>query len=441
MTYSVEEIEKMVEPARVHRKVYTDEDIFDLEMERVWGRTWIFAGHDSEVPNAGDYKTFNIGQQAMIMVRDRDSNNVGVFYNRCTHKGAKLVGDGSGCAKAFRCPYHAWTFKTDGQLLATPPTKTRETSGFEPGDPEYNLRPAAQVGLYHGFVFVNLDANAPGMKDFFGDSLTSIDNMVERSPEGELEIAGGVLRYRHDSNWKSFVENLNDNMHPMATHQAAIEACQGYANDLPEGTPIPETVSILGPFGSSYDFFEEMSHVVFPNGHSYSGNTVSIHSAYPPVPAYVEAMESSYGKEKTKEIFSCARHNTVYYPSLTIKGAIQSIRVVRPISVDCTDIETYTFRLKGAPDEMLQRTLLYSRLINSPSSIVGSDDLEIYGRVQAGLRGMGNDWVSLERQQGNDVEHEDGSTTATGSSELPFRNQYKYWLQWMTNSQPLKIKA
>jgi hypothetical protein len=90
---------------------------------------------------------------------------------------------------------------------------------------------------------------------------------------------------------------------------------------------------------------------------------------------------------------------------------------------------------------MLQRTLLYSRLINSPSSIVGSDDLEIYGRVQAGLRSMGSDWVSMERQQGNDVEHEDGSTTATGSSELPFRNQYKYWRQWMTNTQPLKIKA
>lgn len=441
MSYSVNDIEKMVEPSRVHRKVYTDAEVFDLEMERVWGRTWIFAGHDSEVPNAGDYKTFNIGNQAMIMVRDRATNAVGVFYNRCTHKGAKLVGDGSGCAKAFRCPYHAWTFNTDGKLLATPPTKTKETTGFEHGDPDYDLQSAAQVDSFHGFVFVNLDANAPGLKEYFGESLSSIENMVERSPEGELEIAGGVLRYRHDCNWKSFVENLNDNMHPMATHQAAIEACQSYAGDLPEGSKVPETVDILGPFGSSYDFFEDMSHVVFPHGHSYSGNKVSIHSAYPPVPDYIDAMEESYGEEKTKEIFSCARHNTVYYPSLTIKGAIQAIRVVRPISVNCTDVETYTFRLKGAPAEMLQRTLLYSRLINSPSSIVGSDDLEVYERVQAGLKGMGSDWVSLERQQGHDVEHEDGSTTATGSSELPFRNQYKYWARLMTDAQPLKIKA
>ncbi|MCV6625778.1 MAG: Rieske 2Fe-2S domain-containing protein, partial [Cellvibrionaceae bacterium] len=378
MSYSASDIEKMVEPARVHRKVYTDEEVFELEMERVWGRTWIFAGHDSEVPEGGDYKTFNIGKQAMIMVRDRASNQVGVFYNRCTHKGAKLVGDGSGCAKAFRCPYHAWTFATDGKLLATPPTKTKATTGFEHGDPAYNLQAAAQVDVYKGFVFVNLDANAPGLQEYFGESLTSIDNMVARSPEGELEIAGGVLRYRHDCNWKSFVENLNDNMHPMATHQSAIEACQSYAKDMPEGSEVPETVHILGPFGSSYDFFEDMSHVVFPGGHSYSGNKVSIHSAYPPVPEYVAAMEAAYGEDQTREIFSCARHNTVYYPSLTIKGAIQAIRVVRPISVNCTDIETYTFRLKGAPDEMLQRTLLYSRLINSPSSIVGSDDLEVY---------------------------------------------------------------
>ncbi|MCV6620440.1 MAG: aromatic ring-hydroxylating dioxygenase subunit alpha [Cellvibrionaceae bacterium] len=441
MSYSVEDIEKLVEPARVHRKVYTDEEIFDLEMERVWGRTWIFAGHASEVPNGGDYKTFNIGSQSMLMVRNRKNDNISVFYNRCTHKGAKLVGDGKGCAKAFRCPYHAWTFDTEGKLLATPPTKTLETSGFAPDDPEYNLRPAAQVDIYHGFVFVNLDANAEGLHEYFGDSLTSIDNMVERSPEGELEMAGGVLRYRHDCNWKSFVENLNDNMHPMATHQSAIEACQGYAQDLPEGSEVPETVHILGPFGSSYDFFEDMSHVVFKNGHSYSGNKVSIHSAYPPVPDYVDAMETAYGKEKTKEIFSCARHNTVYYPSLTIKGAIQAIRVVRPISVNCTDIETYTFRLKGAPDEMLQRTLLYSRLINSPSSIVGADDLEVYERVQAGLHSHGHDWVSMERQKDHDQPQEDGSIEATGSSELPFRNQYKYWLQLMTNTETVKIKA
>ena len=89
-------------------------------------------------------------------------------------------------------------------------------------------------------------------------------------------------------------------------------------------------------------------------------------------------MKAAYGEERTAQILGLARHNTVYYPNLTIKGAIQAIRVVRPIAVDKTLIESWTFRLEGAPPELLQRTVTYSRLINSPFSVVGHDDLQAY---------------------------------------------------------------
>ena len=430
-------IEELVKPNRVHKSVYTDEAIFNLEMERIFERTWVYVGHQSQIKNPGDYLTVNVGRQPLILVRDRETNNIEALYNRCTHKGAKVVGEGEGSVRAFRCCYHGWSFDTDGKLLATPPTTDAATRGFELGDPEFNLRKAAALEIYQGFIFVRLSKNGPGLHEYFGESLSSIDNMVSRSPQGELEIAGGVLRYRHKCNWKMFVENLNDNMHPMVTHKSAIDACQGHAASLPEDQPVPDTVNILGPFGSSYEFFDEMSFRVFPNGHSYSGDKKSIHSAYPPVPDYVEAMETAYGKDRTLEILSLARHNTVYYPSLTIKGAIQAIRVVRPISVNETEIETYTFRLKGAPDEMLQRTLLYSRLINSPGSIVGHDDWEAYYRMQQGLGSDGAEWVSMHRQFGNDQDEGERGTTGVGSSELPFRNQYMAWLGLMTgNEQP-----
>ena len=91
------------------------------------------------------------------------------------------------------------------------------------------------------------------------------------------------------------------------------------------------------------------------------------------------------------------RHNTVYYPSLTIKGAIQSIRVARPLAADKTLIESWTFRLKGAPDKLLERTVIYNRLINSPMSVVGHDDLHCYRSIQEGLAAEGNEWVSLQR--------------------------------------------
>src|SRR5580704_17137211 len=104
-------------------------------------------------------------------------------------------------------------------------------------------------------------------------------------------------------------------------------------------------------------------------------------------------MEQAYGSERARAIVGEVRHNTVYYPSLTIKGAIQAIRVARPLAVNKTLIESWTFRLVGAPDTLLQRTLLYSRLINAPTSIVGHDDLEMYERAQEGLHVDANPWV------------------------------------------------
>ena len=110
---------------------------------------------------------------------------------------------------------------------------------------------------------------------------------------------------------------------------------------------------------------------------------------------YEKAMVEAYGSARTKEILTYNTHNTLYYPSLTIKSAIQNIRVVRPIAVDKTIIATCSFRLKGAPESLLHRTLLYSRLINSNGSMVGPDDLTVYFRVQQGLASTGNDWVEM----------------------------------------------
>ncbi len=153
----------------------------------------------------------------------------------------------------------------------------------------------------------------------------------------------------------------------------------------------------LVPFAGSYDFFDKMGERVFDNGHSYSGAHFSIHSSYAAVPDYEAAMQRAYGEARAKDILGTVRHNTVYYPSLTIKGAIQTIRVVRPIAVDKTLIESWSFRLKSAPDIFFKRNVTYTRLINSPMSVVGHDDQQCYRLIQDGLAADGNEWVSLHR--------------------------------------------
>ena len=137
-------------------------------------------------------------------------------------------------------------------------------------------------------------------------------------------------------------------------------------------------------------------------------------------------MLAAYGEDRTKEIFSVNRHNTVYYPTLTIKGAIQAIRIARPISVDKTLIESWTFRLVGAPDELLDRTLTYSRLINSPTSVVGHDDLHCYRAIQEGLTTSANPWVSLH--SGHDAqEAQNLDEVFNGTNEISMRGQFQAW--------------
>ncbi|MET0859188.1 MAG: oxidoreductase, partial [Telluria sp.] len=147
-------------------------------------------------------------------------------------------------------------------------------------------------------------------------------------------------------------------------------------------------------------------------------------------PEYEQAMQAAYGEERARSILGTSRHNTVYYPSLTIKGAIQSIRVVRPLGPDKTVVESWTFRLKGAPDKLLQRTLMYNRLINSPMSVVGHDDLHVYRAMQEGLRAAGNDWVSLHRDYSPSELTQDDLTTK-GTSEISMRNQFRAWRKYM----------
>jgi phenylpropionate dioxygenase-like ring-hydroxylating dioxygenase large terminal subunit len=112
-------IAALIEPGRVHRDVYTDPELFELEMARIFGRAWLFVGHTSQVPQPGDFITSELGRQPVVMTRHRDGS-VHVLLNRCTHRGAKVVNERKGNAPRLTCCYHGWSFDTDGRLAAVP---------------------------------------------------------------------------------------------------------------------------------------------------------------------------------------------------------------------------------------------------------------------------------------------------------------------------------
>jgi phenylpropionate dioxygenase-like ring-hydroxylating dioxygenase large terminal subunit len=290
----------------------------------------------------------------------------------------------------------------------------------------------SRVESYRGFVFASLAATGPSLADYLGDARSSIDDMVDRSPEGQLEVVGGVFRVVFRANWKIFVENLNDTMHPMVVHESSVDAGKLWAKQhLGEGAPDPLPVRFTRNNGFPYEFWEKLTLQAHPNGHSFMGGIFPPRRTDPVFMEYMAAMEKAYGKERTEQILAVDRHNTIFYPNVSIQSGYQQLRHIRPLTVDRTQMDVYAFRLKGAPDEFYKHTLIYSNVVNSPGSIVMPDDHEAYNRVQEGLVAQASDWVSLARDAGRDRRDQEW-TSAIGTSELPMRNQYQTWLRFMT---------
>ena len=111
------DFDDLIQPGRVHRRLYTDPAIFDLEMQHLFGGTWVFLLHESEVPAGGDFRQVRVGRRPVLVTRDSDGR-VHALLNRCTHRGTTIEIAEQGCAKRFTCPYHGWTFANDGRLVS-----------------------------------------------------------------------------------------------------------------------------------------------------------------------------------------------------------------------------------------------------------------------------------------------------------------------------------
>ena len=138
--YTSEELQAMVRPDRVHRAIYTDPAIFEIEMEKIFRRVWLYVGHESLVPNPGDYYCTQLARQPVVLSRHAD-DGICVLFNRCGHRGARVLSAERGNAKVFTCMYHGWSFRPNGALAGVP---MRADFPEEPlGDPHFRHGPTA----------------------------------------------------------------------------------------------------------------------------------------------------------------------------------------------------------------------------------------------------------------------------------------------------------
>ena len=421
---------KLVQQDQVHKDLYLSKEVFELEQRTLFANTWIYLGHTSQIPSPGDFFTLDVAGQPLLVVRDT-MGTVRALHNRCAHKGAKIVTAESGRLEGrfLRCPYHAWSYRFDGELVTFPLKEGYDSTRMRDSEAGLGLRPVAGLEIYRDFIFGRLSPDGVGFHAYFGEILRTIDQMVDRSPTGRLQIEGGVLRNVIDCNWKLYLENINDSVHPVSTHESAVRAAQAVLKDRPADAPKPLAFEQILPFGQKYAFFEQTGGKVFPNGHSITGTRFSVHSGYGSMPEYVDSLKAAHGEERAREILEKSPQNCVLYPSLALKGSPQTIRVIRPLAVDKTVIEAWNFRTLDAPELLFDRALTYSRLVFSPMSVVAHDDVHLFEAQQSGLRSQATEWVSLHREyvpREFDVQTRDTS----GTSELLLRNQYRAWARY-----------
>jgi phenylpropionate dioxygenase-like ring-hydroxylating dioxygenase large terminal subunit len=430
------DIAALVQEDRVHRDLYLSPELFALEQQHFFANTWNFVGHASQVPNAGDYVAVTIAGQPLLMVRQPDGD-IRVLHNRCAHKGTQIAADGCGhTGKFFRCPYHAWTYKLDGAPLAIPLKNGYEGTRLKACESGQGMERVKNAVVYRDFVFARVNDGGPGFEEYFGGVLRALDNLVDRSPVGQLHVAGGVLRSVVRCNWKMYLENINDTVHPMSTHESATGAANKLWSGKPADAPKPMAMEQILPFGSGYDFFDDMGGRVYPHGHSVLGTRFSIHSGYGQLADYEAAMREAHGPERAAEILQRSPQNAILFPGLSVKSSPQAIRVIRPLAADRTAIEAWSFRVEGGPDVLLQRALTYNRLVFSPMSVVAHDDLHLFERMQRGLASGHNEWVSLHRDFRPDELADSGARDVNGTNELLMRNQVRAWVRFMTLDLP-----
>jgi phenylpropionate dioxygenase-like ring-hydroxylating dioxygenase large terminal subunit len=423
--------------------VYTDPQIFELEMQRIHETVWIYCGHESQIPKAGDYYTVQIGRQPMLMVRGADGK-VNVLYNRCPHRGNMMVGDRCGnTGEFFRCSYHAWTFKHDGKLRSIPMMESGYAgTRWGKDNPDCSMKKAARVENYRGFVFASLLKEGISLKDFLGESRVAFDDMCDRAPEGEVEVVPNCFRVIQHSNWKIFLENQLDALHPSVVHQSTGRAAHNVEKELARKAKsnrggkgqAPLAYHMLSAFATvTIDKWDAFQTLNYPHGHCVLTGYMGLRPQDPDTLAYDKIMIKAYGQKRFEEIIGVNIHHVLIYPGLSVQSPLQQLRAVRPLGVDKTLTEIWHFRLKGAPEAIYRRSLAYYNLVNSPATLINADDLENFWKCHQGLASDGGDWVSLGRHFGRDIEK--GGRVETGpnmgTSEAPMRGQMKAWAEYM----------
>lgn len=411
---------------RVHRRIYVDPAVFEAEMEKIYGRTWIYVGHESEVANPGDYKTTTIGLQPVILSRDEDGQ-IHVLYNRCAHRAATVCQDERGNSNFFRCAYHGWTYRNSGALVGVPYAEAYDPKDFDQAS--FGLGRVPRMDIHRGFIFASLSPEGRSLQEHLGPAADYLSVWADQSPEGNLIMRNGTSRYSYNGNWKLQMDNGPDGYHANHVHQSlfASRGAPGGSQNIFSS----ESKAVIRDLGNGHTAADTRSGRD-PARRGQGGEAEGMGGApKEDVEEYRRRLVEGLGKERAEKVLDVApgsAGNLTIFPNLIFVS--MHIRVVRPRAVDRTDIELFPMTLAGAPESVNLARLRTHEPMYGPAGGVAPDDVEMFRRQFQGLRVQGMEWLVFLRGLRRERK-ENGHKVGHVADEIGMRGYYTEWKRLM----------
>ncbi|MFK4754244.1 benzoate 1,2-dioxygenase large subunit [Oceanobacter antarcticus] len=416
---------------RCRRDMFTDPELFELEMKHIFEGNWIYLAHESQIAENNDFFTTYMGRQPVFIARNKDGE-LNCFINACSHRGAVLCRTKKGNKSVLTCPFHGWSFNNSGKLLKV---KDPKEAGYPDSfncEGSHDLAKVARFESYRGFLFGSLREDVKPLTEHLGEAAKIIDMIVDQSPQG-LEVVKGASSYIYDGNWKVQAENGADGYHVSSVHWNYVATTARRKNGMSDDDVKAMDASTWNKQKGGFYAFEQ-GHILlwmqWPNPQDR------------PLYEKRDELVAQYGAARADWMIGNLR-NLCLYPNVFLMDQFSSqIRHFRPISVDKTEVTIYCIAPKGeSADARAHRIRQYEDFFNA-SGMATPDDLEEFRACQEGFKAGGLPWNDMCRGATHWINGPDDAAKALdlkpvmsgakSEDEGLYTIQHRYWVDYLS---------